>query len=65
MIKDSNENSALMETARNGSIEIAKYFINNCKLDPNERNGSYETTILLRATRFGWLKYIKYLIEEC
>ncbi len=56
-----DENLAVSYTGIMGRVEILKYFVDECNVDPLYDNGK----MLVDASTCGRLEVIKYLIEEC
>ena len=50
-----------------GSLDIVKYLVEECKVDPNIKNGYYVWAPLYAASNKGWpeiVKYLKYIRNE-
>ena len=61
---DNDGSRALLLAAVNGHLEIMKYLIEECEVDPSARN-SHGNNALFEAAFNGHLDICKYLVTEC
>ena len=63
-MRDVHNNTPLHNAARNGALEIVKYYIKELNCDQNI-GGQGGKSLLHQSSGRGYLNVVKYLVEEC